>query len=120
MTGQNMIRFQKHLPHELIQRAISLEEIGVDEYAWMWGDALEVIQALGSQGILILGGDVYSVSGGRASPTYDNWYVNPSNLVPTSEDIRKAQQLSDSYVRTYAAQHGNTYYYSITAKLPYH
>ncbi len=52
------------------------------------------------------------------NPTYDNWYINPSNLVPTSEDVRKAEEVSDSYIRIYAAQHGNDYFYSITATLP--
>ncbi len=120
MTGRNMLRFQNQLPHELIETAISLEDIGADEYAWKWDDAVEVIRVLASQGILILGGDVYSVSDGRASPTYDNWHIDPSRqVVPTGEDIQKAQEVSDSYIRTYAAKHGTTYYYSIVARLPY-
>lgn len=59
------------------ENAISLEHLGVYEYAWKEEDALKVIEHCLHQSIPILGGDVLRrhIYTQDIEYTYDNWYI---------------------------------------------
>ncbi len=107
--------FREVLPPFLLEKAISLEKQGINEYVWTWRDALSVINILTSNRILVLGGDVYSPEKDRFRPTYDNWYINRNGLIPTDTDLQHAQTLSSNYIEAYVKKNGENVYFSIVA-----
>ena len=119
MSTNNLTNFQQYLPPHLIENAVSLEEIGISEYAWKWYDVLKVIDILVANKILILGGDVYLWQDGKLGPTGDNWYINRAGYVTTDHDLHNAKNISDNYVKKYMEKHGESYYYSIVASFPH-
>ncbi len=107
--------FREVLPPSLLEKAISLEKQGINEYVWTWRDALSVINILTSNRILVLGGDVYSPVKDRFRPTYDNWHINRNCLIPTDTDLQHAQALSANYIEAFVKKNGENYYFSIVA-----
>jgi len=107
--------FREILPPSLLEKAISLEKQGINEYVWIWRDALVVINILTSSRILVLGGDVYSPEKDRFRPTGDNWYVNRKGLIPTDTDLQHAHSLSSNYIEAYVKKNGDNCYFSIVA-----
>ncbi len=107
--------FREVLPPALLEKAISLESLGINEYVWTWRDALMVINILTSNRILVLGGDVYSPIKDGFRPTYDNWYGNRNGLIPTDTDLQHSQSLSSDYIKAYVKKNGENYYFSIVA-----
>ena len=55
-TGEYMREF-------IINRAIDLSIIGVNELAWNYSDSLEILDNLLEQNIIIYGGDVLKIDG---------------------------------------------------------
>jgi hypothetical protein len=55
---------------------ISLEHLGVRNWALRRDDALRAIYELQALGISILGGDVYQLVGEITEQTYDRWYCD--------------------------------------------
>jgi len=98
-----MIDFTKFLQEELVSRAISLDEIGVNEVAWKRDDALEVLKALSEQKCVILGGDVLVIKETGIEYTYDNWFsdkkVKPLN--DWSEKVRVSAEIARKYINKY-------------------
>jgi hypothetical protein len=107
--------FREILPPSLLEKAISLEKQGINEFVWTWRDALSVINILTGNRILVLGGDVYFPEQDRFRPTYDNWDVNRNGLIPTDTDLQHAQALSSNFIEAYVKKNGENFYFSIVA-----
>jgi hypothetical protein len=116
METQNLDNFRKILPPFLVERAISLEEIGVHEFVWNWSDALSVIDILISNRIMILGGDVYSLEKNRFRSTGDSWYINSTCFIPAESDLINSRSISTNYINSYVEKNGENYYFSIVVR----
>ncbi len=64
----------KNLRQMIMKDAISLEVLGVNEYAWQKQHVLALITSLMNENITILGGDVYVTdTSGRIIPSSESW-----------------------------------------------
>jgi hypothetical protein len=116
--ANNRDDFKKYLPADLLDHAISFEKTGIYEYSWGWQDAIKVIDVLIQKGIFILGGDVYHFVDDKYKPTYDNWYVDPSNLIVDNEELQKSGDIAKKFINSYVEQHGEGFYFVIVARFP--
>ena len=65
------------VPQHLQDKAISLSELGIVDYAWAEEDAIVILGTLREGNIAVLGGDVYKlVDGDRVESTFDSWYLD--------------------------------------------
>jgi hypothetical protein len=65
-------KIPSHFPHNLLNKGLSLEGMGISELAWEKEDVLRVIEFLTDNTYAILGGDVYRKEGKEFISTYDN------------------------------------------------
>lgn len=70
---------------------VSLEQLGVRNWALGRDDALCAIYELEAFGIAILGGDVYQLVGEIAEQTYDSWYCDQGPDEPDSVFLNAVQ-----------------------------
>lgn len=98
------------LPREMLTNGISLNSIGIDETAWKFKQAIEVIEYLYNKGYLILGGDVYVFDGFSIKPTYDNWYHNKTE---SDNDLELGRKKAIEYITKHQVNYGDNYIYSI-------
>ena len=64
------------VPQDLLERDINLrEKLGFYEIAWKFDDVMEVLKITRDKGMIILGGDVYRLSGNEPIITYDGWSI---------------------------------------------
>ena len=60
------------VPQDLLERGIRLrEEYGIYGIAWRFDDVMEVLKIARDRDMLIIGGDVYRLSGNEPIITYD-------------------------------------------------
>jgi len=116
----NLERFRRFLPSDLIEKAISLEDIGINEYVWEWRDALMAIDILVKKRVFILGGDVYSRVNNKLELTGDSWHSDPPNinLLCAENDFYKSQTAAKNYINAYVDKNGEAYYFSIVGSFP--
>jgi hypothetical protein len=65
--------------------------------------ALAAVGRLRDAKCILLGGDVLSGPGKNFSPTYDNWYFEPSSP-PTAEDPSSSAYKASSYIKSYPVE----------------
>ena len=64
------------VPQDLLERSIRLrEEYGIYAIAWRFDDVMEVLKIARDRDMLILGGEVYRLSGDEPIITYDGWSI---------------------------------------------
>ena len=92
------------VPLDLLERGINLrEKLGFYEIAWRFDDVMEVLKITRGKGMIILGGDVYRLSGNEPIITYDNWY--------TEEEDDDAFEVAIEYITNYRARNGDDFAY---------
>ena len=92
------------VPQDLLERGIRLrEELGFYEIAWKFDDAIEVIKIARDKGMIILGGEVYRLSGNKPVITCDSWYTNEGN--------DNAFEVAIEYITNYRARNGDDFAY---------
>lgn len=101
------------VPIDMVKKSISLKNIGMNELAWYGKDAIKAIEYLSNNGTLILGGDVYIISGQKINLTYDNWYYIPVESRTHQENIDAAKEKAVSYIQHFMCKNGNDYLYSV-------
>ena len=101
-TGEYMREF-------IINRAIDLSIIGVNELAWNYSDSLEILDNLLEQNIIIYGGDVLKIDGDRIAYTYDNWYYEGDNYI-------KSYDKAKDYIINYCIDNGYNHYFVIVVE----
>ena len=95
------------VPQDLLERGIRLrEELGFYEIAWKFDDVMEVLKITKSKGMIILGGDVYRLSGNEPIITYDGWSTN--------RGVNNAFEVAIQYITNYRAKNGDDFAYCIT------
>ena len=93
------------VPQDLLERGIRLrEELGFYDIAWRFDDVMEVLKIAKSKDMVILGGDVYRLSGNKPIITYDGWW----NTKARDDD---AFELAVRYITNYRARNGDDFAY---------
>ena len=104
---------KKLLPINILGKGYYLGDIGINEYAWNSQDAKVVINLLVKEGIFILGGDVYSCKHKKYHSTGDNWYVDISSYLPTSEELEESKNKSIAFIQKYIERNGDNFLFTI-------
>lgn len=104
---------KKLLPISILEKGYYLGNIGINEYAWNSQDAKIVINLLVKGGIFILGGDVYSQKFKEYRPTGDNWYVDKSLYLPTSDELEESKNKSIDFIQKYIERNGENFLFTI-------
>ena len=100
-TDENFVNI---VPQDLLEHGIRLrEELGFYEIAWRFDDIMDVLKITRDKGMIILGGDVYRLSGNKPIITYDNWY--------TEEEDDDAFEVAIQYITNYRARNGDDFAY---------
>ena len=95
------------VPQDLLERGIRLrEEYGIYGIAWRFDDVMEVLKITKSKDMVILGGDVYRLSGYKPIITGDGWYTNKGD-----DD---AFEVAIRYITNYRARNGDDFAYCPT------
>lgn len=105
--------FKEFLPKNVYNNAVSLKKLGINGQAWIWSDALKVINYLCDNNIIILGGDVYKVSNNILKTTCDNWFYNINIMESNEFNSKKSREVAISYINTYHDKYDPSCYYSI-------
>ena len=94
------------VPQDLLERGIRLrEELGFYEIAWKFDDVMEVLKIAKSKDMVIVGGDVYRLSGNKPIITYDSWSIKEG------DDGDDAFELAVRYITNYRARNGEDFAY---------
>lgn len=92
------------VPQDLLERGIRLrEEYGIYGIAWRFDDVMEVLKIARDRDMLIVGGDVYRLSGNEPIITYDCWSIK-------SKDDN-AFEVAIQYITNYRARNGDDFAY---------
>ena len=95
------------VPQDLLERGVRLrEELGFYDIAWRFDDVMEVLKIARDRDMLIVGGDVYRLSGDEPIITYDSWSIK-------AEDD-DAFELAIEYITNYRARNGDDFAYCPT------
>ena len=96
--------FVNIVPQDLLERGIRLrEKLGSYYIAWRFDDVMEVLKIAKSKDMVILGGDVYRLSGNKPIITGDGWYTNKGD-----DD---AFEVAIEYIAKYRARNGDDFIY---------
>ena len=92
------------VPQDLLERGIRLrEEYGIYGIAWRFDDVMEVLKITRGKGMIILGGEVYRLSGNKPIITCDSWYTNEGN--------DNAFEVAIEYITKYRTKNGDDFIY---------
>jgi hypothetical protein len=61
------------IPETIKTKAISLQNIGVNDIAWFRSDALKLLKIFEDSSIAVVGGDVLKKDNDNYKYNYDNW-----------------------------------------------
>ena len=96
--------FVNIVSQDLLERGINLrEKLGFYEIAWKCDDVMEVLKITRGKGMIILGGEVYRLSGNKPVITCDGWYTNKGD-----DD---AFEVAIEYITNYRAKNGDDFIY---------
>ncbi|MEK5389039.1 Imm40 family immunity protein [Margalitia sp. FSL K6-0131] len=101
------------LPNTIKSLAISLDELGITDLAWKWGDVQHVIEFLKQNDFAILGGDVYIIENNQINTTYDSWYINRGPGESWYDYINECEKKTIEYINEYHFKNGDNYCYSL-------
>ena len=96
--------FVNIVSQDLLERGINLrEKLGFYEIAWKFDDVMEVLKITRDKGMIIVGGDVYRLSGNKPIITYDSWSIKSGD-----DD---AFEVAIQYITNYRARNGDDFIY---------
>jgi len=81
---------------------VSLESLGVNNYALNKTNALRLLDLLAEQKVAVLGGDVYVSKNNQLSLTYDNWYSDKDSSESDEAFCSRSILESEKYIKNYA------------------
>lgn len=94
---------------------IFLEQYGLSDLAWKRADALEVLKALMTDEIGVLGGDVYRiVPPGRFEPIYYDWTCKPQPCESAEQFHRRSKIESIEHIQECHDEDEESLVFSIT------
>ena len=92
------------MPRDLLERGIRLrEKLGFYDIAWKFDDVMKVLKIARDKGMIILGVDVYRLSGNEPVITYDGW--------STKAEDDNAFEVATQYITNYRARNGDDFAY---------
>ena len=84
-----------------ISKYFSLEEKGIDNYAFSYQQAILLVDALRQSNVPILGGDVSLKLGSSIEPSYDNWYCDKIEDERDSDFLRRSCDVAETFIKEY-------------------
>jgi hypothetical protein len=98
-------------PQHYLKKSISLNELGVDEFAFKKEDALKLIREEFTINYSILGGDVLEITkNNEIIFTYDNWFSDPK-ADESQENFKTRSRIeTEKYISTYNEKDRNIIY----------
>ena len=84
-----------------ISKYFSLEEIGIDNYAFPYQQAILLVDALRQSNVPILGGDVYLKLGSSIESSYDNWYCDKIEDERDSVFVKRSCDVAETFIKEY-------------------
>jgi hypothetical protein len=89
------------IPDALRQAARPLGDCGVNNVAWAFDEAVEVLRCLDATCTAMLGGDVYVELAGSLTPTYDNWFCDRESRESNDEYARRSRDVAIAWILRY-------------------
>ena len=89
------------LLHFIKRYGVSLEPLGLNEFAFQKEHACKYIQMAVDMKKPILGGDVYHRFGNKIKPSYDNWYCTSYNGETSEAFLKRSREESIEYIKNY-------------------
>ena len=89
---------------EILNRGVSLHGQGTNNWALDFDAAFQALESLNTLEIAILGGDVYRLSGGKLSATYDNWHCDKNESESPLEYRSRSIEQAKQYLRIFSGQ----------------
>ena len=83
---------------EILKVGISLNDIGVNNWALTKSQALEVLNQFLLHQIPVLGGDVIENLGGEIQQKYDNWYCDKRSGESRIDFVKRSIEKAKSYI----------------------
>ncbi|HRG33566.1 MAG: Imm40 family immunity protein [Saprospiraceae bacterium] len=87
--------------NEILKKGLSLEEIGVKNWALPKEDALSVLKKFHAMQIPVLGGDVCEIIDGVIQYNYDNWYCDRLSNESYSAFAHRSIEKAKDYIKSY-------------------
>jgi immunity protein 40 of polymorphic toxin system len=102
-----------NFPPELLASAWDLSPLGINNLAWEYPAALDVIDMLAVNSYVILGGDVCDRDSKehRGGILADNWYVIRREDSTWEEYVAQGKEAAKVYIEAYHARNGAGYSY---------
>ena len=97
----SMKQFIKIATEANISKYFSLEEIGIDNYAFPYQQAILLVDALRQSNVPILGGDVYLKLGSSIESSYDNWYCDKKEDEQDSVFVNRSCDVAETFIKEY-------------------
>ena len=89
------------LPREVLEKASSLEALGINNLAWPLDATWCIVDHLEGRSIAVLGGDVLRVDQGRPRYTYDSWHSDLRVGEAFGEYAARSHAETRAYLRRY-------------------
>lgn len=97
----------------ILNKGINLTEIGINNFAYSWENINDILVEMENLNLIILGGDVYTIEGGKLCLTFDSWYFNTNNdLLDSLSSIKKARE----FIKKYLEKNGKNFCFSFVLK----
>ena len=85
----------------IVANGTSLESAGVNNYALSKAKALDLLNLLAEQKVVVLGGDVYISQDNQLLLTYDNWYSDKETSESEESFRRRSISESQRFISSY-------------------
>ncbi len=82
-------------------KSVSLELLGVNDFAYPRKDALKIANGYFNSNKPILGGDVYKLVNGRIESTSDSWYCDRKESESLYNYVVRSYHITCDYIRNY-------------------
>jgi hypothetical protein len=99
----NQINRKMSLFDEILRTGVSLESIGVKNWAFSKEDAVRVLDKFYEMQIPILGGDVCEKINGVIQYNYDNWYINRQSNESQLDFVNRSIANAKYYINNYSS-----------------
>jgi len=86
----------------IVTNGVSLESVGVNNYALSKTSALHLLDILAEQKVAVLGGDVYISKNNQLSLTYDNWYSDKDSSESDESFCIRSIAETEKYIKNYS------------------
>lgn len=99
------------------KRGRPLDDVGVNDFAFHYEDAIELINALHGVGAPILGGDVYIARTEKPEMTRDSWYCDRTIDETDSAFVERSRARAFGFLEHFSAESEGPYLFTIVTPL---